>query len=49
MRAVYAGVSDGGSPGVRGPVYIANRHHFNVVFDHADPDSALTQALLSLF
>lgn len=32
-----------------GPLFIPDRHHFNVVLDHADPDSALTRATLALF
>jgi len=34
---------------VAGPLFIPDRHHFSVVLDHADPDSALTRATLSLF
>ena len=32
-----------------GPLSIAERHHFSVVLDYADPDSALTRATLGLF
>ena len=35
--------------GMTAPLAIPNRHHFSVVLDHADPDSALTRAVLSLF
>lgn len=36
-------------PGMAGPLRIAGRHHFDVVFDYADPDSLLTRATLGLF
>jgi arylformamidase len=36
-------------PGVNGPLFVARRNHFSVVFDLADGESALTQALLALF
>jgi len=36
-------------PGVTAPLRIANRHHYSVVLDYADPASALTQATLALF
>jgi len=32
-----------------GPLIVAGRHHFNVVVDHADPESELTRATLALF
>jgi arylformamidase len=32
-----------------GPMAIAGRHHFSVVLEFADPDSALTRATLALF
>ena len=32
-----------------GPLIVAGRHHFNVVIDHADPESDLTRATLALF
>ena len=32
-----------------GPLIVAGRHHFNVVVDHADPESDLTRATLALF
>ena len=35
--------------GARGPLAIADRHHFNVVLDYTDPSSALSQATLALF
>lgn len=35
--------------GASGPLRIAHRHHFSVVFDYADAASALTQATLALF
>ncbi|MGE5168854.1 MAG: alpha/beta hydrolase [Rudaea sp.] len=36
-------------PGATGPVHVAERHHFNVVLDFTERDSALTQAVLRLF
>jgi arylformamidase len=36
-------------PGARAPLLIPGRHHFSVVVDYADPDSALTRATLALF
>jgi arylformamidase len=35
--------------GATGPMVIAHRHHFSVVADYADAQSALTQATLALF
>jgi arylformamidase len=35
--------------GARKILQVAERHHFNVVSDYADPDSALTRATLALF
>ncbi|HSD00541.1 MAG TPA: alpha/beta hydrolase [Casimicrobiaceae bacterium] len=35
--------------GMRGPLRIAGRHHFSVVLDHADAQSAVTRAVLDLF
>jgi hypothetical protein len=35
--------------GAAGPLLIPGKHHFDVVADHADPDSALTRATLALF
>ncbi len=35
--------------GESGPLVIADRHHFSVVVDYADPGSALTRATLALF
>lgn len=35
--------------GASGPLVIADRHHFDVVVDFADPSSALTRATLALF
>jgi len=32
-----------------GPLFVPARHHFSVVLDHADPDSALTRETLALF
>jgi arylformamidase len=32
-----------------GPLFVARKHHFSVVLDHAEPDSALTRATLALF
>lgn len=34
---------------VEGPLFIADRHHFDVVLEHADPESALSRATLALF
>jgi len=34
---------------VSAPMFIPARHHFNVVLDHTDPESALTRATLALF
>jgi arylformamidase len=31
------------------PLIIPDRHHFSVVLDHADPETELTRAVLSLF
>jgi hypothetical protein len=31
------------------PLQIAGRHHYSVVLDYVDPQSALTQATLALF
>lgn len=41
-------------PGIRrpregGPLFVPDRHHYSIVLDHADPQSALTQSLLALF
>jgi arylformamidase len=36
-------------PGMKSPLIIPGRHHFSVVFDHADPLSELTRATLALF
>jgi arylformamidase len=35
--------------GASAPLRIPARHHYSVVMDYADPDSALTQATLALF
>jgi arylformamidase len=35
--------------GMPGALHIANRHHYSVVLDYADPASSLTQATLALF
>ena len=35
--------------GMRGPLAIAKRHHFNVVLDYTDPQSALTRSTVALF
>ena len=35
--------------GMQGPLFIANRHHFDVVVDYTDPSSELTRATLALF
>jgi arylformamidase len=35
--------------GARGPLYIRDRNHFNVVVDFSDADSELTRATLALF
>jgi arylformamidase len=35
--------------GARAPLIVPARHHFSVVMDHADPESALTRAVLGLF
>ena len=35
--------------GMDGPLRVPGRHHFDVVFDYADPSSALTRATLDLF
>jgi hypothetical protein len=34
---------------MQAPMQIADRHHFSVVLDFADPASALTRATLALF
>src|SRR5207244_7056849 len=34
--------------GAAAPLLIPDRHHFSVVLDHADPDSALTRPVLGL-
>jgi arylformamidase len=36
-------------PGATAPMRIAGRHHFDVVLDYGDADSALTRATLALF
>jgi len=36
-------------PGMRAPLFVPRRHHFNVVLDYAEPDSDLTRATLALF
>jgi arylformamidase len=36
-------------PGAGAPLIIPGRHHFNVVVDYAEAESALTQATLALF
>lgn len=36
-------------PGMPHALQVAQRHHYNVVLDYADPDSALTRATLGLF
>jgi arylformamidase len=36
-------------PGMTAPLFIPDRHHFNVVMDHADGGTALTRAVLGLF
>lgn len=40
---------DNRPPGANGPLVVANKHHFSVVIDYADPGSALTEATLALF
>ena len=35
--------------GMQAPLYVANRHHFDVVLDYTDSTSGLTQATLALF
>lgn len=35
--------------GMTGPLVVPGKHHFDVVADHADGDSALTRAVLALF
>ena len=35
--------------GTAGPLVVPGKHHFDVVVEHADGDSALTRALLALF
>jgi len=35
--------------GATGPLRVPGRHHFDVVYDYADPHSALTRATLDLF
>jgi arylformamidase len=35
--------------GATGPLRVPGRHHFDVVFDYANPESALTRATLELF
>jgi arylformamidase len=35
--------------GMKTPLVIADRHHFSVVFDHADPQSELSRQTLALF
>ncbi|CAG1008474.1 arylformamidase [Burkholderiales bacterium] len=35
--------------GMRGPLVVPGKHHFDVVVEHADPGSAVTQATLALF
>lgn len=35
--------------GTNGPLFVANRHHFDVVVDYTDPASELTRATLALF
>jgi arylformamidase len=36
-------------PGARAPLRVPGRHHYDVVMDYADADSALTRATLALF
>jgi arylformamidase len=36
-------------PGAMGPLVVPDRHHFSVVMDYEDPESALTRATLALF
>jgi arylformamidase len=35
--------------GARGPLVVPDRHHFSIVYDYADPRSALTRTTLRLF
>ena len=35
--------------GMRGPLAVPGKHHFDVILEHADPESALTRATLALF
>ena len=35
--------------GMREPLVVAGKHHFDVVLEHADPASALTRAVLAMF
>jgi len=35
--------------GMAGALHIPERHHFSVVLDHADPQSAVTRAVLDFF
>ncbi|MEO8487770.1 MAG: alpha/beta hydrolase [Betaproteobacteria bacterium] len=35
--------------GMRGPLVVPRKHHFDVVLEHADPESALTGATVALF
>jgi arylformamidase len=37
------------SPGADAPLFISERHHFNVVLDYADPGSELTRVTSALF
>jgi len=36
-------------PGANAPLFVPDRHHFNVVLDYADPGSELTRATSALF
>ena len=36
-------------PHAGGPLVVPGRHHYDIVLDHTDPQSALTQSLLALF
>ncbi|HEY3179495.1 MAG TPA: alpha/beta hydrolase [Casimicrobiaceae bacterium] len=48
-QLIFDGWPDNRPPGMAGLLAISDRHHFSVVLDHADADSALTQAVVSLF
>ena len=36
-------------PGFAAPMHVAGRHHYDVVLDYVDPQSALTRATVALF